>query len=187
MEKKYEIVLRDGKPICKTTKLSTKWTPARIEEILRDMIAWMNDPEHPHNIFQTEYLLTKGLYPNFISGKIRTWEKMEEKDRPDLTEIYHLCSMAKKTSEMKVLKGGLLKKYDPTIAKLTLSQHHGYKERIEQGANNNFYVQQNILNANLQNRSATEIARRYQQNVRNLPGSQSIPLPGAEEISADIE
>jgi len=177
----------NGKLTCRTTRLPYKWTIERIEDVLHEMIAWMN--EEQDNLFPTEFLIKQGYSPDLIAQKIRAWERMDPKDRPDLTEIYRLYSMVKKTSEMKTLKGGLTKKYDSAITKLTLSHHHGYREHIEQGAAGQSYIfQQNIINQNNdKTKSAADHARDYQQLVRGLPGGQPVPLQGPEEIRADIE
>ena len=188
MEKKYSIVSvngKDGQPSlrCKSHRVSFIWSVEKIENLIQEMLVWMN--EDANNIFVQEYLIKQGWYPNLITDKIRSFQKQDP--IPDLTEIYRLYSIAKKMQEMKLLKGGLTKKYDPTITKLSLSHHHAYKEHIEQAAQGGFFFQQNILNANLQDKSAADLARNYQQIVRNLPGSQSVPLPRSDEIREDTE
>jgi len=187
MERRSEIVLRNGKLTTKTTRLPTKWTVERIQGILTEMLEWMR--EDNDNLFPSEFLLKNGYSHDLITQKIRVWERMDERDRPDLTEIYRLYSMAKKTSEMKTLKGGLTKKYDSAITKLTLSHHHGYREHIEQGAAGSSYIfQQNIINQNNdKTKSAADHARDYQQLVRGLPGGKPVSLQGPDEICADIE
>jgi len=164
--------------------MPTKWTVEAVENLIKEMIAWLSEPEGD-NIFPGEFMVKKGYYPNLISGKIKAFQN--ENPAPDLTEIYRLYSIAQKISEMKLVKKGLTKKYDPTITKLVLSNKYGYREGIEQAARGGLFFQQNILNPAIQDKSAAELARNYQQIVRSLPGSQSIPLPGTEEISADIE
>ncbi len=183
MEKKYSIVLRDGKPHCVSTRTPTKWSVQKVEELIKECIEWMTAEQD--NIFVEEFLVKQGWYPSLITIKIKAFQKL--KPVPDLTEIYRLYSIVKKIQEMKLLKGGLTKKYDATITKLTLSHHHEYRDRIDQGANSTYFFQQNVLNQDVQGKSAAELARRYQQIIRSLPGSQSIPLPGATEIPADIE
>ena len=184
MKRKYKMILKNGKLSCKAQTLPYKWTLERVEQLLNDMIEWMKAPD---NLFPKEYLVKRGLYPGLIADKIRRWERMNEEDRPNLTEIYRLYSIVKATSEMKVLKGGLTKKYDPTITKLALSHHHGYGNHLEQGATGSIVFQQNILNAEVnKTKSDVEIIRNYQSLVRGLSSSESSQVQEPTEIRADI-
>lgn len=98
---------------------SISWSDETIQLIIDGLIEWLL--KDPDNIFIGEFLVNEvGI------SSLRFLEKLRE--RPYLGKEYR---KVKDIQEYKLLKDGLLKRYDSSLVKFVLSNKFNYAEKAE--------------------------------------------------------
>jgi len=123
---KGKIRPEDGKQFSKEYQPKEKWTEQKALQLGNDLIAWLKEEnaegEDKGNIFYEEFLvIERDLYLDLIRYL---------KDK--FTSFYELIEKAKKIQEIKLVKYGVGDRLNATMTKFTLTNNHGWKDRIEQ-------------------------------------------------------
>jgi hypothetical protein len=92
-----------------------KYTDAFIEQEAHYFLEWM---QHPESIWYKDFALERGYSPELLS----LWAKSNEK----FSQVYE---QAQHWQQSKLIKGGLLSRYNPTITKLVLANTCGWTDR----------------------------------------------------------
>lgn len=105
-------------PGCELGGRPTKFSPEDIERFADELIEWMKDES---KFWLKDFCLERGINPDRMS----TWAKQSEKFRGAYETAY-------KQQEARIYKGALVGNYNPTMAKLGLTNWHGWTDKTEQ-------------------------------------------------------
>jgi hypothetical protein len=116
----------DGKQFSKEYQPEEKWTEQKALQLGNDLIDWLKakdeDGEDKGNMFYNEFLIVeKDLHPNKISQLSDKFSSFRE-----------LIEKAKKIQEIKLVKYGVGDRLNATMTKFTLTNNHGWTDRVDQ-------------------------------------------------------
>ena len=115
----------EGKQFSSDYQPKEKWTEQEALKILNELLDWLKEKtkkSESNNLFVQDFLvIEKDLSPtlfNYLSDKH--------------SSVSRLYKKAKKIQEMKLVKLGLSNKFSATITKFVLTNHHNYRDKIDQ-------------------------------------------------------
>lgn len=116
---KSNIKPEDGKQFSSKYQPAEKWTEQKSLELGNDLIKWMKESED--NMFFEEFLvIERDLYPDLIRYL-----------KCKFTSFYELLEKAKKIQEIKLVKYGVGDRLNATMTKFTLTNNHGWTEKVD--------------------------------------------------------
>lgn len=115
----------DGKQFSKDYQPAEKWTEEKALEMGQELLDWLDIPTiegEANNVFIDDFLyIEKGYYTTLFNYLMKKF-----------SSVSSLHKVAKKKQEMKLAKLGLTSKFNPAITKFVLTNHHDYKDKIDQ-------------------------------------------------------
>lgn len=112
----------DGKQFVKGQKAAEKWTEKIAEQLVNDLIDWMNETDEngkdKGNIFIIDFLGSRRLCKStaaYLANKFTTFS--------------NLLEIAKTIQEAKLLKYGIADRLNASMTKFVLINHHDYVDR----------------------------------------------------------